>query len=168
MRADSHETSLLTSPLALVAVAYACGILAAHFYDGPSKPAIIVVCGGPVAAALLAVLPIVNRKPCAVSTLICFGFICARGAMSLVLRDHPPNSIAHVYDNGWIGSGDAVEVTGVLDQAPELAPDRIYLTLRVEQLRYKGIEHLVFGRILFSASLRERAARAEYDQLGLR
>lgn len=163
----SHGTSFVTSPLALFAAAFVCGILGAHFYTGPFRPALLVVCGGAVAAALMGIFRAVNHRRSPVPALICFSFLCAGGAMTLTLRDHPANSVAQLYDNGWINSGDPVEITGVLDQPPELAPDRLYLTVRVEQLRYKAIDHRAFGRILFSASLRERAAHTEYDQLGL-
>ncbi|MEO8433528.1 MAG: ComEC/Rec2 family competence protein [Pyrinomonadaceae bacterium] len=168
MRAASNGPSFVTYPLALVAMAYVCGILAGHYCVVPLNPALIILCGGTVLATLLVVFPAVHQTRYAVSALICFGFLCAGGAMTLLLKDHPANSIAHFYDKGWIESGDPVEITGILDQAPEVAPDRLYLTVRAEQLRYKATDQPVTGRILFSASLRDRITQAEYDQLGLR
>ena len=167
MGAPSLETSFVTAPLALVAVAYVCGILGGHFYAGPFGPALIVVCAAAVAVTLLVVVPNIRQRRYAVSALICFSFLCAGGAMTLTLKNHPANSLAHLYDKGWIESGDPVEITGILDQAPEIAPDRLYLTVRAERLRYKAIDQPVTGTILFSANLQGRVNQAEYDQLGL-
>lgn len=168
MRATSVGHSFVPYPLAFLAVAYVCGILAAHFSGLSPKPGLMVFFGGSVMVALLAGLPGINQRRYAASALICFGFLCAAGAMTLIQKGHPANSIAHFYEKGWIESGDPVEITGVLDQAPEVAPDSIYLTVRAEQLRYKALDRPVSGRILFSARVRDRVGKAEYDQLALR
>ncbi len=76
--------------------------------------------------------------------------------------------VQRLYDDGTIKSGEPVEVTGVLERAPEAAPDGFYLTLDVEKLRYKDEERALSGQISLFAPVRDRAAQAEYEILELR
>ena len=76
--------------------------------------------------------------------------------------------VQRLYDDGTIKSGEPVEVTGVLERAPEAAPDGFYLTLNVEKLRFKGEERAISGQISLFAPVRDRAAHAAYEILELR
>ncbi len=76
--------------------------------------------------------------------------------------------VQRLYDEGVIKPGDPVEVTGIVERAPEPAPDGFYLTLRIEKLRFKDEERAVSGQVALFAPVRERAARAEYERLELR
>jgi competence protein ComEC len=79
-----------------------------------------------------------------------------------------PDRIQHFYDEGLVASGDPVELTGVLDYAPEPAPDGFYLTLRVEKFRFKEQEQAATGVVWLFAPVRDVAVRREYEELELR
>lgn len=168
MRPTSAVYRFAPYPLALLAVAYVCGILTAHLSGLPPGTGLIVFLGSGVVGGSLVLLSKITQKQYAASALVAFEFLCTGGAMTLIEKHRSPNSIAEFYDQGWMDSGDPVEITGVLAQAPERAPDGIYLTLRAEQLRYKARDCEVSGTILFSAHVRDRPGQAEYDQLTLR
>ncbi len=62
-------------------------------------------------------------------------------------RSVADNRVRVLYDNGTIRSGDPVEVEGILLGRPEPSFDGVFLTLRVEGLRYRGVDHNVSGRV---------------------
>lgn len=169
MRAVPQQASFAPHPLALLAVAFVCGILAAHFFSLPFGSAVVVSFAGSVGGTLLAGLLVWKKRLAAASGLIVLSFLCAGAMLARVgARRAATNSIAEFYDKGWIASGDPVEITGVLDRAPEAAPENFYLTLRVERLRYKGIERVVSGTVLLLARTPEAIRQVEYDRLDLR
>lgn len=77
-------------------------------------------------------------------------------------------SLRRVYEEGRVVSGDPVELTGVVERAPEFAPDGFYLSLRVERLRARGKESAASGGVELFAPLREAGARRSYEELELR
>lgn len=78
------------------------------------------------------------------------------------------NHIERLYDDGLIGSGEPVEVIGVVARAPEPAPDGFYLTLRAEKLRFKTDMRDASGQVLLFAPVRDATVKTEYEALELR
>ncbi|HYE64488.1 MAG TPA: ComEC/Rec2 family competence protein, partial [Pyrinomonadaceae bacterium] len=78
------------------------------------------------------------------------------------------NRVQRFYVDGLIAEGDPVELTGTLEAAPETAPERFYLTLRVEKLRFRDVERAASGVVWLVAPVRDRLMRAEYEALELR
>lgn len=70
--------------------------------------------------------------------------------------------------NSVIAVGDSVEITGVLERDPEVAPDRWYLLLRVQRLRHRGIEREVSGEVALLARVAGKLAEQEFANLDLR
>ncbi|HEY3026086.1 MAG TPA: ComEC/Rec2 family competence protein, partial [Pyrinomonadaceae bacterium] len=167
MRAVHQQALFAPHPLALLAAAFACGILAAHFFSLPFKSTVIICFLSGPGAALLAGL-LASKKRLAASGLIVLSFFCAGMVAALTGTGRAEtNSIAEFYDKGWIASGDPVEISGVLDREPEAAPESFYLTLRAERLRYKGIEREASGTVLLLARVRDSFVQNEYDRVGL-
>ena len=50
----------------------------------------------------------------------------------------PANQLRSLLDKGAVAIGEPVELTGVLERDPELAPDRLYLQLRLERIRSRS------------------------------
>src|SRR5437764_1329677 len=69
------------------------------------------------------------------------------------------------YERGSPAPGEPVELTGVLERAPEIAPDGLVLALRVEGLRFKTEEHACAGRVELFGPSRESRVAAEYESL---
>src|SRR6266516_1872974 len=166
MRAVHQQALFAPHPLALLAAAFACGILVAHFLSLPFRSAVIVFLLGCVGAALLAGL-VAPKKRFAGSGLIILSFFCAGAVLAMIGSRRAATNIAEFYDKGWIASGDPVEVSGVVEREPEMAPESLYLTLRAENLRYKGIERKASGTVLLLARVRDSFVQDEYERLGL-
>ncbi len=156
----------LPHPLAVLAVSFALGVLAARFVALPL--ALVLACGA--ACSLAAVYFFAKRRALAASLLVVVAF-CAAGAALMIVEKRTAASggrLSGLYDAGVIKSGDPLEVTGVVEREPEPAPDGLYLTLRVERLRFKGEERDCAGRVMLFAPVYDGAAREEYEALELR
>ena len=163
--AETSTPTFLPHPLAVLAVSFALGVLAARFTSLPLKLALACSAACSLAAAYIFV-----RKPAlSASLLLTVAFFCA-GATLMVLEKSSVTQerVERLYDDGLIGSGDPVEVIGTVERAPEPAPDGFYLTLSAEKLRFKGDERVVSGRIVLFAPVHDVVARAEYEALELR
>ena len=131
MNAPSASRSFSSHPLFLLAVSFACGIVVARFVN--------VHLWAVVPAGLcffaLAAFALVKRMERVASCLLLFAFLFA-GAVFAALEkiSHSANRIERLYSEGVVASGEPVELTGVMERAPESAPDGFYLTLRVEEL----------------------------------
>ncbi len=165
MRAAPHQPAFLPHPLALLAASFALGILAARFTSLPFNP--VLVCGA--ACSLAAVYSYAKGRALSVGVLLALAF-CSAGATMMVLEKESATAgrVQRLYDDGTIKSGEPVEVTGVVERAPEAAPDGFYLTLGVEKLRFKDEEHTLFGQISLFAPVRDPRAQAEYELMELR
>src|SRR5206468_10058973 len=59
-------------------------------------------------------------------------------------------------------------ISGVLERAPEIAPDGLVLALRVEALRYRTEERACAGRVELFGAARDARGAAGYESLELR
>jgi competence protein ComEC len=165
MRAAPHQPALHPYPLAILAASFALGILVARFT--PLSFKLALVCG---AVCSLAAVYVHARGSAPSAALLLMLAFCQMGAalMALDKESLAIGRVQRLYDDGVIKSGDPVEVTGVLERAPEAAPDGFYLMLSVEMLRFKDVEHPVSGHILLFAPVGDGAALAGYEMLELR
>ncbi len=160
------QPSVASHPLALLAALFAFGILFAHFVALPLTACFI----GGAACAIASLYFQLRRRAQLATILVAFSFSCA-GAALLLLETSvvAANRLQRFYDEGVIASGDPVEVTGVLTNQPEQAPDGFYLTLRVENVRSGETLRAASGLVWLFVPLREGAAAlAGYDALELR
>ncbi|HEX8845889.1 MAG TPA: ComEC/Rec2 family competence protein [Pyrinomonadaceae bacterium] len=165
MRAAPQQQSFLPHPLAVLAASFALGILLARFTRLPLNLAL----AASAACSLAALRSFTKRLERRASLLLILAFFFA-GTALMVLESEGVHAerVGQLYEEGVIGSGEPVEVTGVLMRAPEPAPDGFYLSLRAERLRFKDAERDVAGEIALYAPAGTRAARAEYEALELR
>ncbi|MBD0326650.1 MAG: DUF4131 domain-containing protein, partial [Pyrinomonadaceae bacterium] len=155
------QSSVSSHPLALLAASFALGILCARCI---ALPLIACLIAGSACAAL-SVYYHAKRQPTLPTLFIALAFSCAGAALALLETSAVgPNRVQRLYDEGVIASGDPVEVTGVLTNQPERAPDGFYLTLRVEKLRSGEAERAASGVVWLFAPVRDNdASRAAYD-----
>ncbi|HEX4899777.1 MAG TPA: ComEC/Rec2 family competence protein, partial [Pyrinomonadaceae bacterium] len=104
----------------------------------------------------------------AAGAFLCLAFTFAGATLAVVDRDKHANDLGVLLDQGAVIAGAPVELTGVLTQQPEAAPEAFYLTLRVETLSWKGEEQLTAGLVSLLLPLSGKAAKNEYDKLELR
>lgn len=159
----------VSSPLFVLAVALASGILAGHYFGRQSKSILILVTTVSTGVTLLSIALASKRKTVLASTFLISTFF-STGLLLSVIENRPiaTNRIARMYDEGAISSGEPVEITGIVHGQPEAAPDSFYLTLRAESIRFKGTEHNATGTILLLAHARALQIKEQYEALELR
>lgn len=159
------QVSFSSHPLALLAVSFALGIIAARFIAVPLKVCLIAVAVGAAAGVYL-----YARQQAALATLCLALAFCWAGAALALLETGNVSAtrVQRFFDEGAIASGDPVEVTGVLTNAPERAPDSFYLTLRVEQIRFREREQAATGVVWLVVAARDVVTREAYERLELR
>ncbi|MGI8639362.1 MAG: ComEC/Rec2 family competence protein [Pyrinomonadaceae bacterium] len=148
-------------PLLWLAICFALGILAAHFFVINWK---ILLAGCLVFATLTAVFQ--TRKFALMFLSIAFvavGGLCLSVENNLVA----PNRLKRLYDTNQIKSGDPIEIEGVLRGKPELAVGGFFLILKTEKAIYKDSEIKATGNVRLFAPVREEQIEQEYEQLNL-
>jgi competence protein ComEC len=162
---DERRTPLATSPLAALAVSFALGIICA--YKLTSSLTLFLSCGALCALCVIGFY--LKGKQGSATVLLALAFFCAGASLAAIEQSGVSRDrVRRFYDEGVISSGEPVEVVGVLESAPESAPDGIYLSLSVEKIRIKGQEQNASGIVQLFAPARVRATRGEYDALELR
>jgi competence protein ComEC len=162
----SHRPDFSAYPLAALAAAFAAGVLLARLAAAPPAPSAAL-------AALVsasAILAALRKRDAAASLLVTLAFACAGASLTSLEADEARgvSRLRSLYERGRIAAGDPVEVTGVVERAPELAPDALLLTLRVESVRHKTSETPCAGRVELYAPFASARAAAGYESLELR
>ncbi|HEV3471232.1 MAG TPA: ComEC/Rec2 family competence protein [Pyrinomonadaceae bacterium] len=165
MRSVAGQTTFSAYPLVTLAAALTCGVSLAHAFKLPPAPCL----ASGVACTVFAVVTLGRGRLSWAARLVVCGFVCA-GAALAAAGTWPPAAarLRSLYERGQVASGDPLEVTGVLERAPEPAPDGLVLALRVESVRHKGREYACAGRVELFAEAAGGRARAEYEALELR
>src|SRR5262249_24325422 len=122
MQASSHRYPFVSHPLALLAVSLALGILAAA---GPTPllPALFAVM---LLCLLLAIWYSSRRNQMATFAVLVLAFVSGATLEKVENRPAPENQIKRMLDAGIIRPDETIELTAVLQQAPEQAPDSCY------------------------------------------
>jgi competence protein ComEC len=153
-----HRSLFSQHPLAQLAVAFAGGICAAEYL--PVGSVFSLVAGA--ACSVLALLFVIKKKTWVAGALL-LGALFFAGEVLAVLetRAEQASDIKRVLDNH---EGEPLLLTGVLDGPAEFARDRVYLSLRVEQVA----ESKASGRVWLLAPLRTGTTADQYRSLRLR
>jgi competence protein ComEC len=146
-----HSNLFSHHPLVHLAIAFSAGICAARYC-----PFRFVVAAGIVCAALVFLLFIKERlQPAAfalLAAMFCTGVVLAH----LERRADESRELRNLIEQS---EGASFTLTGWLDGPPEFARDRVYLSLRVEN---------VTGRVSLLVPLRDAATTQEFNRLQLR
>jgi competence protein ComEC len=163
-------------PLALLATALALGILGAHYLRPPLS--LLIPVGA--LATLLAGVALVRGRLTVATFFVSAAMLLAGSALDVIDKRIPANQLRRLLDEGALAVGEPVELTGVLEREPEIAPQRLYLQLRVEKIRSRWssqasgevargtAEREVSGVVTLLASVPAAAIRNEFDELELR
>lgn len=165
MRIAELPHSFVSHPLVLLAVALTIGIVCAHFFAIP----LWVLLASGATTFLVGLLAIKKKRLVLASVVVILAIVIAGAALETVgKRRTSADQIKYLLDSGAIGLGDPVEITGVVNRPTEMAPDGFYLTIRVEQARYKNTERNAAGTVVLLAPVRDLSIAHEYEQLELR
>jgi competence protein ComEC len=160
----SPAVAVAAYPLAQLACAFALGVLAGTFLF---KPLWLFILGGALisTSALAALLKLKLR----LATALVFLAIMFLGSVLAIVEKSniPPNQIRRLLDEGTLKVGEPVELTGVLEQEPELAPERLFLRLKVRRIRVGNTEMQTSGVVLLLARVAQKSNEQEFDGLDL-
>ena len=165
MRPTSHTQSAYLHPLATLALAFIIGILVAEILS--VRAAALFSIG--VIPGLLCLASVIRARSGAASVFLVIAFMITGASLAASdKQDIRHNSLKVLLDQQLIAPGEPVEVSGVLERQPELAPGAVYLSLRVESFRAKGVEKPVTGSVTLLVPLVGQAAASDYEDLDLR
>jgi competence protein ComEC len=174
MRVALEPTPLSPHPLAQLAAAFALGVLA-EFYLAVPLPLLV----SPAAAATLfaAVIllkhgarrPVNERLLSLATVLVMVAALLLGWTLASIERTRvPADQLRRLLNEGTLAVGEPVEITGVLEREPEFAPDRLYLFLRVEKVRSRGVERDASGEVVLLAPVSAKSIAREFAELDLR
>ncbi len=142
-------------PVLFLSLVFIGGLLAAAFL---SVHCWLLLAGAAVLAA--------GFKSRGTTAVLLAGIFCAGGALMGVQNQARESSLRR-FLAARVTAEEPLEIRGTLDRAPELAPDRIYLSIAVEEIAIAGQKTLQSGRVQISVPFRDPESRAEYDALAI-
>lgn len=157
--------SIFQQPLLFISVSFICGLTFAASFQISARWW-IVICA---IFWLLGSKVLWSENRCwLIITFILSGCFAAGGGLweineSRVGRDR----VRRLFDRGELKPDEPIEVRGVLNSSPELAPDRIYLSIEVERVATLGRELATNGMVQVVVPFNEDESRGEYDSLML-
>lgn len=151
-------------PLAQLACAFALGILGGTFLAHVFWW--FVSCGALISAGLIAAL-LKDKLQLATALAFCATLLLGAALANVELRVVPSDQIRRLLESGTIKVGEPVELTGVLEQEPELAPERLFLRLRVRRIRAGNIERQTTGVVMLLARVVSGTNESEFEALDL-
>lgn len=165
MQAAPHQQPFVTHPLAQLAVAFASGILGAHLLSASIVPR-LALC---LVVSLLGLTALIKQRPRAAGRFLVIAFLLAGACLaSMEKRSVRPDRLKELIDQGTLAVSEPVELTGALERYPEPAPASFYLTLRVDQLRTKGVERSAAGVVALLLPVSKKTFAQDYERLELR
>ena len=150
-----HRSLFSQHPLAQLAVAFAAGICTAQYL--PTRLVFSLVPGA--MCSVLALMFVIKRRTLVAGALLLTAMFFAGELLAVLERQAEQTSeIKQVLEEH---EGEPLKLTGVLDGPPEFASDKVYLSLRVEQVA----ETQITGRVSLLAPSR---TADQFDKLRLR
>ncbi len=147
-------------PLLFVALAFICGLAAGNCFRAiPFWFVLGAICWAVAAASHLA------RHGAIASTILLLGHFAAGAELISIAGTRADHS--RVRRIAIKANDEPVAFLGVLASAPELAPDRIYLDLAVNQAEIPDGDEPLTGIVRLLIPLSDERTRREYDSLGL-
>lgn len=165
MSVTPHKPSFNLNPFVLLAGSLSTGVLLTKIVNPP--PLFCLALGA--ALSTLAIIALKRNSLTRAAFFIVLAFASAGASLALAEEVAVDDErVRRFYEDGRIDSGEPVEITGALERAPEVAPDGLRMSLRVERLKSGADEYEAKGRVEFFAPTRENRLRDEYDALELR
>src|SRR5262245_24415778 len=164
-RLSFTRLSLFQQPLVFVATSFILGLLFAARFQAPNHTWLIL--SGSLWLAVSVCL-LRRRGGWIVTCLLLLLSFSSGGALWATNESGVgADRVRKLFERGELTIEDPVEIWGALDDAPELAPDRIYLRIAVEKVAALGRERAATGIVQIVAPFRDDQSRDDYDQLSL-
>jgi competence protein ComEC len=134
-------------PLTQLAAAFAGGVLAGWYVAAWISILLAAIC------SLVAIAFVIKGSQRFAGAFVTIAFLFSGATLASLERENiASDRLKRLLDDGSISSGEPVEITGVLEREPEVARQRLYLTVRVERIRAKGVEREASGVVAMLAT----------------
>lgn len=160
------QNNFASYPLLWLACAWGAGSAWAHWanitWHGPACAAIL--CTGAAAWCVY------EQKPERVATiLLLIAFVLGGATLAALEMRHEANAVRlrQAFLAGVLVNGALTEFSGIIEDAPERAPDGWYWRVRVESVRRNGLDYPLAGHVSLFAPVRNRTQDAAYQALNL-
>ena len=170
-----HTRRFAAAPLAQLAAAFALGILGATYFAVPPSLRIslaaftTLIISIAALTTLLACAALLKKKLSLATVFVSIAAVFVGWSLASIEKNSvPANQLKRLINEGTIAVGEPVELTGVLERDPEIAPERLYLFLRVQRIRFKQTEREATGEVVLLAPVSAKSIQQEFDQLDLR
>jgi competence protein ComEC len=164
MRIGSRRHAFMF-PLALLAFAFALGALIGLHVNVPRA----VIIPATLVSGVLSTTALLRRNTKIAAALVTLSFLLSGLTLALLkIQTIPRGSVKQLIQSEIVRVGEPVEITGVLQREPEIAPGRRYLNLRVERIRAGGSERESSGVVTLLVAVPTKSIEEEFDQLELR
>ena len=162
-RLSFTRLSLPQQPLVFVSLAFIGGLIAASQFSLSIRNWFLVA----VIWWLAATVCLLKRQ--AAAMVLLFGGVLFAGGLLWAINQHSAgtHSVRTLFDRGELLAEEPVEVFGRLDALPELAPERVYLSVAVETVSTLKRQRQSGGTVQLVVPLRDEDSRREFDQLAL-
>ena len=152
-------------PLVYLTSAFICGLLAAHWFSVSIRLWFVIA----LSLWLMALICwLVRHDKWLMTALLLMSCVACGGVWWQVseasISDH---TVRRLLERGELLTTEPVELWGLLTTVPELAPDRLYLSLEAEQAASLQQTRAVSGAVQIVVPFHDAEARAEYDALAL-
>lgn len=159
-----HQRLFSLYPLFQQALAFSAGVVTSNVV-APKLPVPIGLCA---AASVLALVMFTKKKLAAAGLTLLAGFFFAGTSLAVVEKlARPVDSVRQQIDGEFLDEEQQIIVTGILDEPPVFARDRVYLVLRVETLNIRGSDLKTSGVVSLLATFKTPTSEPEYRQLDL-
>src|SRR6202008_4111311 len=127
------------------------------------------ICAWMILSAVLwvaASVCMLRRLPGWIVTRLLLYFIMAFGGAFLAINEAAggEDRMRKLFERGALTIEEPVEIWGTLNDAPELAPDRIYLSVAVERVATLGRDRAATGVTQIVAPRRDDQSRDDFDR----
>src|SRR5262249_14433825 len=102
-----------------------------------------------------------------VCLLLVLSFGCGGALWAINEAGVGEDRVRRLFERGELTGGEPVGILGTLNDAAELAPHRIYLSVAVEKAATLGRDRAATGVVQIVAPLRDDQSRDDYDRLSL-
>jgi len=164
-RLSFTRLSAFQQPLVFIASAFIAGLLFAAHYPFSIR---IWLIAAVVLWLSASVCLLMKRSGKIVIGLLLIGsFVCGCVLWAINEASVGEDRVRRLFERGELAIEEPVEIWGTLDAAPELAPDRIYLSVAVEKIATLGRERTASGVAQIVVPFNDDESRDDYDRLAL-
>jgi competence protein ComEC len=167
-RLSFTRLNLFEQPLVFIASSFILGLLFAARFRFSIPTWLIASAVLWMAASVLLLRNRGGRGKWTVTCLLLIqSFVCGGALWTINEVGTGEDRVRKLFERGELAVEEPVEIWGTLNDAPELAPDRIYLSVAVEKVATLGRERAATGVAQIVAPLRDDRSRDDYDRLSL-